>query len=150
MDAPPLSYKKWGFDTEQTIKDCELVGLNTPSTFDHLFNGSLLGGFHAKCKANPSTSNIFISTGQKPFIAFHYGQDGHAIPVLTEIAYAMASKFKSSILSAATGLFGFGGTPSTKAALPKEKPKIEPATPMICRYTIVNCRCIWSVQTTFT
>jgi len=128
-----LSYKKWGFDTEQTISDCELVGLSTPSTFDHLFNGSLLGGFHAKCKTNPLTSNIFISTGQKPFIAFHYAQDGTAIPVLTEIAYAVASKFKSSILSAATGFFGFGGSSSTKSPAPKEKPKIEPSTPMQCR-----------------
>ncbi|CAG7818474.1 unnamed protein product [Allacma fusca] len=139
MDPPPLTYKKWQYENEQPANDCESIGLHTPVTFDHLFNGSILGGFQAKCKSVPLTSFIFVSTGKKPYLAFNYAQEGQAIPVLTEIAYAMASKLKSSLISAASGWLGFGGGAS-KAPPPKEKPQIEPATSMSSRFGLVDSR----------
>lgn len=122
---------------DQTISDCEVVGLNTPSTFDHLFTASLLGGLYAKQRQNPPTASVLITVGLNPFVGFYHAHESQATPVLAEMAYAVASKVKSSILNAASGWLGFGlyspGN-STAKPLPKETKNFEPATPLDFRY----------------
>jgi len=100
LDAPPLSFKKWEYES-QGVTDCESVGVNTPSSFDHLLAASIIGGVNAKPNKIPYTSNIFETVGDSPFVAFHYAQEGQAVPMINEIAYAVASKLKSSLINAA-------------------------------------------------
>jgi len=131
IDPPYLEHKKWSYENEQTVSDCEMIGLNTPCAFDHLFTASLLGGFNAKPNPNPPTASVFSSVGQKPFLAFHHAQESQAPPILSEVAYAVASKVKSSILNAATGWLGL----SSSAAKPsvKETRSLETPIPMSFR-----------------
>jgi len=101
LDPPPLSYKKWEYDG-QGVKDCESIGLQTPTSFDHMLTASIHGGMKARLNKVPFTSNVFSTVGDKPYASFHFAQEGQAVPMIAEIAYAVASKLKSSLLNAAT------------------------------------------------
>jgi hypothetical protein len=101
LDPPPLSYKKWQYEGKR-VSDCESVGVQTPSTFDHMLTASIIGGMNAKLSKVPFTSNVFTTVGDNPYVSFHYAQEGQAVPMIAELAYAVASRLKSSLLSAAT------------------------------------------------
>ncbi|ODN02339.1 Rab3 GTPase-activating protein non-catalytic subunit [Orchesella cincta] len=134
VDPPPLSYKKWEYE-ECKVADCDSIGLETPNTFDHMLTASVIGGQSAKCSKSPITSNVFIACGERPYAAFLYAQEGTSEPLISEIAFAVASRLKNSFLNMAGGMLGFGSTPAKPTAqVAKPKPKIEPATQMQSRF----------------
>lgn len=105
IDSPPLACKKWKYDDFKTRVDADSYGTHTPSNFDHLYNGSIIGGFHAKCTPKPFTSNLFIDIGSKPYIAFHHAKESHAGTDIRELAYALASGISSSVVGTAAYVY---------------------------------------------
>uniref|UniRef100_T1IPV9 Rab3-GAP regulatory subunit N-terminal domain-containing protein n=1 Tax=Strigamia maritima TaxID=126957 RepID=T1IPV9_STRMM len=139
MNAPPpLAYKKWGFHDQEKVVDCENVGLIPPNTFDHLQTASLLGGFTSKPRNAIPVATLFLGSGQFPYLAFYYAIEGSAQPFMSEVVTAVASKLKSVLFSAASGFFGnFSKSSSEERII---KPKIEPATPLACRFGLPDAR----------
>lgn len=102
MDPPPLSYKKWQYDSKD-VSDCESIGLQTPRTFDHLLTASIIGGITAKPNKIPYTSTVFATVGAKPYVSFHYcNQEGQAPFMIGKLAFSVANKLTSSLISAAS------------------------------------------------
>lgn len=100
IDPPPLSYKKWEYDASK-VRDCDCIGLETPTTFDHLLTASIIGGPGAKCSKSPITSNVFVTCGERPYVAFMYAQEGQSEPLISEFAFAVASRLKNSFFNMA-------------------------------------------------
>ena len=48
-----------------------------------------------------STVSLFVSAGSHPYVGFHYLNEQLATPHLTDVAFAIGSKVKSSIFNAA-------------------------------------------------
>lgn len=100
VDPPPLSYKKWEYE-ECRVSDCDSIGLETPTPFDHMLTASIMGGQSAKCSKSPITSSIFVACGERPYAAFMYGQEGQSEPLISEFAFAVASRLKNSFFNMA-------------------------------------------------
>ena len=62
---------------------------------------------------------------------------GSAQPILSDVAYAVANKLKSAFMSAASGWLGFGNKQKEED---KQRPKIEPATPLNLRFGVPDKR----------
>lgn len=97
INAAPLTFKKWGFEDQDTISDCEVVGPATANTFDHLLTASLCGGFNSWYRSSAPQTSLIVASGKKPFVGFHYALEGGAPPVLTDMAKVVANKLKSAI-----------------------------------------------------
>lgn len=100
-DSAPLSYKKWQYGSDG-VADCECIGVKTPSTFDHLLAASLIGGLNAKASKVPYTSTVFTAVGTKPYVSFHYAQEGQAPFMIGQLAHMVASKVTNHLINAAS------------------------------------------------
>ncbi|CAM1313278.1 RAB3GAP2 (predicted) [Pycnogonum litorale] len=139
IHPPPLAYKKWSFSGTEKVTDCDTVGIVAGNTFDHLQNASLIGGFSAVPKSTVPSSSVFLTSGINPYISFFYVMEGATQPLISEVAFAVASKLKNALFSAASGLLSFSGkTASENSSM---KPKIEPATKLPLRFCIPDLRC---------
>ncbi|XP_067009859.2 rab3 GTPase-activating protein non-catalytic subunit isoform X2 [Anabrus simplex] len=130
---PPLLYKKWGFQEQAMVADCEMAGLATASSFNHLMTTSLCQDFGAFYRSSAPQMSLVVAVGRRPFVGFHYALEGGAQPVLMDMAKAMASKLKSAIGQAVPGWFS-SGKKTNGVDKNKENLQTEPVDPMLCRF----------------
>uniref|UniRef100_A0A8C5A1Z5 RAB3 GTPase activating protein subunit 2 (non-catalytic) n=1 Tax=Gadus morhua TaxID=8049 RepID=A0A8C5A1Z5_GADMO len=139
IQPPPLAYKKWGLQDMDTIVDHSSVGIMTLCVFDQMKNASTLGGFHATVKGSPPAMSQYITVGGGPYTGFYYAIEGSSQPLLSHVALAVASKLTSALFSAASGWLGWKNKSEEEPAQ-KQKPKVEPATPMAVRFGLPDSR----------
>uniref|UniRef100_A0A674ED24 RAB3 GTPase activating protein subunit 2 (non-catalytic) n=1 Tax=Salmo trutta TaxID=8032 RepID=A0A674ED24_SALTR len=139
VHPPPLAYKKWGLQDMDTIVDHSSVGIMTLCVFDQMKNASILGGFHASVKGSPPAMSQYITVGGGPYTGFYYAIEGSSQPLLSHVALAVASKLTSALFSAASGWLGWKKQ-SEEEPPQKQKPKVEPATPLAVRFGLPDSR----------
>ncbi|XP_029937881.1 rab3 GTPase-activating protein non-catalytic subunit isoform X2 [Myripristis murdjan] len=139
IQPPPLAYKKWGLQDMDTIVDHSSVGIMTLCVFDQMKNASILGGFHASVKGSPPAMSQYIAVGGGPYTGFYYAVEGSSQPLLSHVALAVASKLTSALFSAASGWLGWKNKNEEDPAQ-KQKPKVEPATPLAVRFGLPDSR----------
>ncbi|XP_028421635.1 rab3 GTPase-activating protein non-catalytic subunit isoform X2 [Perca flavescens] len=140
IQPPPLAYKKWGLHDMDTIVDHCSVGIMTLCVFDQMKNASVLGGFNASVKGNPPAMSQYVTVGGGPYTGFYYAVEGSTQPLLSHVAMAVASKLTSALFSAASGWLGWNKHKNEEEAVQKQKPKVEPATPLTIRYGLPDSR----------
>ncbi|XP_037796977.1 rab3 GTPase-activating protein non-catalytic subunit-like [Penaeus monodon] len=139
VSVPPLGYKKWGLVDQGMVMDCAGPGVTPPHLYDHLAQTSLAKGFNHVVSSGVPASSLLLTVGRVPFVGFLYAQEGSAPPFVADVALLYASKLKDALVSAASGwLFGRGK--SREAEKSKEKPKIEPATPLPYKWSVPDKR----------
>ncbi|XP_028827627.1 rab3 GTPase-activating protein non-catalytic subunit isoform X2 [Denticeps clupeoides] len=136
---PPLAYKKWGLQDMESIVDHSSVGLMTLCAFDQMKNASVLGGFHASVKGSPPAMNQYITVGSGPYTGFYFAVEGSSQPLLSHVALAVATKLTSALFSAASGWLGWKQK-NEEEPVQKQKPKVEPATPLPVRFGLPDSR----------
>uniref|UniRef100_A0A1A8DGZ5 RAB3 GTPase activating protein subunit 2 (Non-catalytic) n=1 Tax=Nothobranchius kadleci TaxID=1051664 RepID=A0A1A8DGZ5_NOTKA len=142
VPPPPLAYKKWGLQEMDAIVDHSSVGVTTLCVFDQMKNASTLGGFSATVKGSPPAMSQFVTVGAGPFTGFYYAVEGSSQPLLSHVALAVASKLTSALFSAASGWLGWSKNrnKNEEEAAQKQKPKVEPATPLGIRFGLPDSR----------
>ncbi|KAM9842395.1 rab3 GTPase-activating protein non-catalytic subunit [Aulostomus maculatus] len=140
IQPPPLAYKKWALQDMDTIVDHSSVGIMTLSPFDQMKNASILGGFNASVKGSPPAMSQYVTVGGGPYTGFYYAVEGSSQPLLSHVALAVASKLTSALFSAASGWLGWNKNKHEDEAIQKQKPKVEPATPLGIRYGLPDSR----------
>ncbi|KAM8945270.1 rab3 GTPase-activating protein non-catalytic subunit isoform 2-T2 [Pelodytes ibericus] len=139
VQPPPLAYKKWGLQDVDTIVDHASVGVMALSPFDQMKTASVLGGFNAAIKGSPPTMSQYITVGSNPFTGFFFALEGSTQPLLSHVALAVASKLTSALFSAASGWLGWKSKHEDEPQQ-KQKPKVEPATPLAVRFGLPDSR----------
>lgn len=139
IQPPPLAYKKFGLQDMDTITDHSSIGISTLSVFDQMKNASMLGGFHASVKGSPPAMSQYITVGGGPYTGFYYAVEGSSQPLLSHVALAVASKLTSALFSAASGWLGWKSK-NEEESVQKQKPKVEPATPLPVRFGLPDSR----------
>uniref|UniRef100_A0A3B4D772 RAB3 GTPase activating protein subunit 2 (non-catalytic) n=1 Tax=Pygocentrus nattereri TaxID=42514 RepID=A0A3B4D772_PYGNA len=139
VQPPPLAYKKWGLQDMDIIVDHSSVGIMTLNVFDQMKNASILGGFHASVKGSPPAMSQYMTVGGGPFTGFYYAVEGSSQPLLSHVALAVASKLTSALFSAASGWLGWKNKNEEEPGQ-KQKPKVEPATPLPVRFGLPDSR----------
>nr|XP_033498150.1 rab3 GTPase-activating protein non-catalytic subunit isoform X2 [Epinephelus lanceolatus] len=140
IQPPPLAYKKWGLQDMDTIVDHSSVGIMTLCVFDQMKNASILGGFNASVKGSPPAMSQYITVGGGPYTGFYYAVEGSSQPLLSHVALAVASKLTSALFNAASGWLGWNKNKNEEEAIQKQKPKVEPATPLGIRFGLPDSR----------
>uniref|UniRef100_A0A7N6BYD9 RAB3 GTPase activating protein subunit 2 (non-catalytic) n=1 Tax=Anabas testudineus TaxID=64144 RepID=A0A7N6BYD9_ANATE len=140
IQPPPLAYKKWGLQDMDTIVDHSSVGVMTLCVFDQMKNASILGGFNASVKGSPPAMSQYVTVGGGPYTGFYYAVEGSSQPLLSHVALAVASKLTSALFSAASGWLGWNRNKNEEEAIQKQKPKVEPATPLGIRFGLPDSR----------
>lgn len=125
IHPPPLAYKKWGLQGQEKIQDCCTCGVDTPNPFDQMKSAAMMGP-NIPVRPAPATSAKYVTSGVSHYVGVYSAVEGSTQPILSEVAFAVASKLKSALMSAASGWLGFG----QKKEEDKVKPKIEPVTPL--------------------
>ncbi|XP_055465177.1 rab3 GTPase-activating protein non-catalytic subunit isoform X1 [Psammomys obesus] len=139
IQPPPLAYKKWGLQDIATIIDHASIGIMTLSPFDQMKTASNIGGFNAAIKNSPPAMSQYITVGSSPFTGFFYALEGSTQPLLSHVALAVASKLTSALFSAASGWLGWKSK-HEEETVQKQKPKMEPATPLAVRFGLPDSR----------
>ncbi|XP_069464692.1 rab3 GTPase-activating protein non-catalytic subunit [Ambystoma mexicanum] len=139
VQPPPLAYKKWGLQDVDSIIDHASIGIMTLSPFDQMKTASLLGGYNAAIKSSPPAMSQYITVGSNPFTGFFYALEGSTQPLLSHVALAVASKLTSALFNAASGWLGWKHKHEEDPAQ-KQKPKVEPATPLAVRFGLPDSR----------
>ncbi|XP_053164823.1 rab3 GTPase-activating protein non-catalytic subunit [Hemicordylus capensis] len=139
VQPPPLAYKKWGLQDVDTIVDHVSIGIMTLSPFDQMKTASNIGGYNAAIKNSPPAMSQYITVGSNPFTGFFYALEGSSQPLLSHVALAVASKLTSALFNAASGWLGWKHK-QEEEAVQKQKPKVEPATPLAVRFGIPDSR----------
>ncbi|XP_034172933.2 rab3 GTPase activating protein isoform X1 [Osmia lignaria lignaria] len=137
-DLPPvtnLSYKKWGYKSQDIVNDSEVIGTTSVNSFDHLMIASICGGYNASYRSSAPQHNLVIATGKRPFVGFHYALEGGSAPVLSDVAIAMANKLANAIGTAVPWLPLNWGNSKHQPSLEMAKTNVhEPVEPMTCRF----------------
>uniref|UniRef100_A0A8C3WPR2 RAB3 GTPase activating non-catalytic protein subunit 2 n=1 Tax=Catagonus wagneri TaxID=51154 RepID=A0A8C3WPR2_9CETA len=139
IQPPPLAYKKWGLQDIDTIIDHASIGIMTLSPFDQMKTASNIGGYNAAIKNSLPAMSQYITVGSNPFTGFFYALEGSTQPLLSHVALAVASKLTSALFNAASGWLGWKSK-HEEEAVPKQKPKVEPATPLAVRFGLPDSR----------
>ncbi|XP_066474958.1 rab3 GTPase-activating protein non-catalytic subunit isoform X1 [Tiliqua scincoides] len=139
VQPPPLAYKKWGLQDVDTIVDHVSIGIMTLSPFDQMKTASNIGGYNAAIKNSPPAMSQYITVGSNPFTGFFYALEGSSQPLLSHVALAVASKLTSALFNAASGWLGWKHK-QEEENMQKQKPKVEPATPLAVRFGIPDSR----------
>ncbi|XP_063299884.1 rab3 GTPase-activating protein non-catalytic subunit [Pelobates fuscus] len=139
VQPPPLAYKKWGLQDVDSIVDHVSVGVMALSPFDQMKTASILGGFNAAIKGSPPTMSQYITVGSNPFTGFFFALEGSTQPLLSHVALAVASKLTSALFSAASGWLSWKSKHEEEPQQ-KQKPKVEPATPLAVRFGLPDSR----------
>ncbi|KAK5916454.1 hypothetical protein CgunFtcFv8_011434 [Champsocephalus gunnari] len=113
IQPPPLAYKKWGLQDMDAIVDHCSVGVMTLQ---------------------------YVTVGGGPYTGFYYAVEGSSQPLLSHVALAVASKLTSALFSAASGWLGWNKHKNEEEAVQKQKPKVEPATPLTIRFGLPDSR----------
>ncbi|XP_043917591.1 rab3 GTPase-activating protein non-catalytic subunit [Protopterus annectens] len=139
VQPPPLTYKKWGLQDIETVIDHASVGIMTLSPFDQMKTASVLGGFNTTIKSTPPAMSQYITVGTNPFTGFFFALEGSSQPLLSHVALAVASKLTTAFFNAASGWLGWKHK-HEEETLQKQKPKVEPATPLAVRFGLPDSR----------
>uniref|UniRef100_G3T6W3 RAB3 GTPase activating non-catalytic protein subunit 2 n=1 Tax=Loxodonta africana TaxID=9785 RepID=G3T6W3_LOXAF len=139
IQPPPLAYKKWGLQDIDTVIDHASIGIMTLSPFDQMKTASNIGGFNAAIKNSPPAMSQYITVGSSPFTGFFYALEGSTQPLLSHVALAVASKLTSALFNAASGWLGWKSK-HEEEAIQRQKPKVEPATPLAVRFGLPDSR----------
>nr|XP_004670175.2 rab3 GTPase-activating protein non-catalytic subunit [Jaculus jaculus] len=139
IQPPPLAYKKWGLQDIDTIIDHASIGIMTLCPFDQMKTASNIGGFNAAIQSSPPAMCQFTTVGAGPFAGFFYALEGSTQPLLSHVALAVASKLTSALFNAASGWLGWKSK-HEEEAVQKQKPKMEPATPLAVRFGLPDSR----------
>nr|XP_013012731.1 rab3 GTPase-activating protein non-catalytic subunit [Cavia porcellus] len=139
VQPPPLAYKKWGLQDTDIIVDHASIGITTLSPFDQMKTASNIGGFNATIKPSPPAMSQYITVGANPFTGFFYALEGSTQPLLSHVALAVASKLTSALFNAASGWLGWKSK-HEEEAVQKQRPKVEPATPLAVRFGLPDSR----------
>uniref|UniRef100_A0A672VAU8 RAB3 GTPase activating non-catalytic protein subunit 2 n=1 Tax=Strigops habroptila TaxID=2489341 RepID=A0A672VAU8_STRHB len=139
VQPPPLAYKKWGLQDVDTIVDHASIGIMTLSPFDQMKTASNIGGYNAAIKNSPPAMSQYVTVGSNPFTGFFFALEGSSQPLLSHVALAVASKLTSALFNAASGWLGWKSKHEEEPA-PKQKPKVEPATPLAVRFGLPDSR----------
>ncbi|XP_078085888.1 rab3 GTPase-activating protein non-catalytic subunit isoform X2 [Mustelus asterias] len=139
IQPPPLTYKKWGLQDVDMIVDHASIGIMTLCPFDQLKTASVLGGFNATVKSSPPAMSEYVTVGSGPFAGFFYALEGSTQPLLSHVALAVASKLTSALFNAASGWLGWKSK-HDEESVQKQKPKVEPASPLAVRFGIPDSR----------
>ncbi|XP_052520730.1 rab3 GTPase-activating protein non-catalytic subunit isoform X1 [Tympanuchus pallidicinctus] len=139
VQPPPLAYKKWGLQDVDTIVDHASVGIMTLSPFDQMKTASNIGGYNAAIKNSPPAMSQYVTVGSNPFTGFFFALEGSSQPLLSHVALAVASKLTSALFHAASGWLGWKSK-HEEEPVQKQKPKVEPATPLAVRFGIPDSR----------
>ncbi|MGH0155067.1 UNVERIFIED_CONTAM: hypothetical protein FKN15_051405 [Acipenser sinensis] len=123
VQPPPLAYKKWGLQDMDSIVD-------HASTGKHL---------RLRLKGSPPAMSQYITVGAGPFSGFYYAIEGSSQPLLSHVALAVASKLTSALFNAASGWLGWKNK-NEEEPVQKQKPKMEPATPLAVRFGLPDSR----------
>ncbi|CAL7946204.1 unnamed protein product [Xylocopa violacea] len=137
-DLPPitnLSYKKWGYKSQDIVNDSEVIGTTSVNSFDHLMTASICGGYNASYRSSAPQHNLVLATGKRPFVGFHYALEGGSAPVLSDVAIAMASKLANAIGTAVPWFPLNWGNSKHQTSHETLKTNVhEPVEPMTCRF----------------
>ncbi|XP_017879707.1 rab3 GTPase-activating protein non-catalytic subunit isoform X3 [Ceratina calcarata] len=137
-DLPPitnLSYKKWGYKSQDIVNDSEVIGITSVNSFDHLMTASICGGYNASYRSSAPQHNLVLATGKRPFVGFHYALEGGSAPVLSDVAIAMASKLANAIGTAVPWFPMNWGNSKHQTSHEASKTGVhEPVEPMTCRF----------------
>ncbi|XP_066883935.1 rab3 GTPase-activating protein non-catalytic subunit isoform X3 [Kogia breviceps] len=139
IQPPPLAYKKWGLQDIDTIIDHASIGIMTLSPFDQMKTASNIGGYNAAIKNSPPAMSQYVTVGSNPFTGFFYALEGSTQPLLSHVALAVASKLTSALFNAASGWLGWKSK-HEEEVVQKQKPKVEPATPLAVRFGLPDSR----------
>uniref|UniRef100_H3AZD3 RAB3 GTPase activating non-catalytic protein subunit 2 n=1 Tax=Latimeria chalumnae TaxID=7897 RepID=H3AZD3_LATCH len=139
IQPPPLAYKKWGLQDIDMIVDHASVGIMTLSPFDQMKTASILGGYNATIKSSPPAMSQYITVGVNPFTGFFFALEGSSQPLMSHVALAVASKLTSALFNAASGWLGWKSK-HEEEQVQKQKPKVEPATPLAVRFGLPDSR----------
>ncbi|NXU50100.1 RBGPR protein, partial [Turnix velox] len=139
VQPPPLAYKKWGLQDVDTIVDHASIGIMTLSPFDQMKTASNIGGFNAAIKNSPPVMYQYVTVGSNPFTGFFFALEGTSQPLLSHVALAVASKLTSALFNAASGWLGWKSK-HEEEPVQKQKPKVEPATPLAVRFGLPDSR----------
>ncbi|KAM8810157.1 rab3 GTPase-activating protein non-catalytic subunit [Eudromia elegans] len=139
VQPPPLAYKKWGLQDVDTIVDHASIGITTLSPFDQMKTASNIGGYNAAIKNSPPAMSQYVTVGSNPFTGFFFALEGSSQPLLSHVALAVASKLTSALFNAASGWLGWKSKHEEEPAQ-KQKPKVEPATPLAFRFGLPDSR----------
>lgn len=134
VTPPPMSYKKWGQQDIKDVHDCEMAGTVLPSLFDQMTLESIRNSHGRTIRSTISTSSLLIAAGSDPYLGFYYAKEGSIQPLLSDVAFAVASRLKSFISGS---LLGFR---SKSTAEENKAPPIEPATPVPLRFGMYDRR----------
>lgn len=134
IEAPPLTYKKWSFQENNKINDCDSIGIVTSNSFDYLSMQSLRSGFHAPVRSSVSVVNLYLTVGCNPYIGFYQATEEGSQLFLSDVAHAVANKLKSFFINATAGsLLSWNQQPS-------KKQKIEPPTTIPLKHGLFDRR----------
>ncbi|XP_055966815.1 rab3 GTPase-activating protein non-catalytic subunit [Sorex fumeus] len=139
IQPPPLAYKKWGLQDVDTIVDHASIGIMTLTPFDQMKTASNIGGYNAAIKNSLPAMSQYITVGSNPFTGFFYALEGSTQPLLSHVALAVASKLTSALFNAASGWLGWKSK-HEEETFQKQKPKVEPATPLAVRFGLPDSR----------
>ncbi|XP_053794432.1 rab3 GTPase-activating protein non-catalytic subunit isoform X2 [Vidua chalybeata] len=139
VQPPPLSYKKWGLQDVDTIVDHASIGIMTLCPFDQMKTASNIGGYNAAIKNSPPAMSQYVTVGANPFTGFFFALEGSSQPLLSHVALAVASKLTSALFNAASGWLGWKSK-HEEEPVQKQKPKVEPATPLAVRFGLPDSR----------
>ncbi|GCC23475.1 hypothetical protein chiPu_0001871 [Chiloscyllium punctatum] len=131
-----------GFSLFQSLRACRnqvARGIMTLCPFDQLKTASILGGFNTTVKSSPPAMSEYVTVGSGPFAGFFYALEGSTQPLLSHVALAVASKLTSALFNAASGWLGWKSK-HDEELVQKQKPKVEPATPLAVRFGIPDTR----------
>uniref|UniRef100_A0A8I3Q9Y9 RAB3 GTPase activating non-catalytic protein subunit 2 n=1 Tax=Canis lupus familiaris TaxID=9615 RepID=A0A8I3Q9Y9_CANLF len=131
IQPPPLAYKKWGLQDIDTIIDHASIGIMTLSPFDQMKTASNIGGFNAAIKNSLPAMSQYITVGSNPFTGFFYA---------LEVRVSSLIMSKTSLgFSTCLGWLGWKSK-HEEEAVQKQKPKVEPATPLAVRFGLPDSR----------
>uniref|UniRef100_A0A8C5X7B1 RAB3 GTPase activating non-catalytic protein subunit 2 n=1 Tax=Malurus cyaneus samueli TaxID=2593467 RepID=A0A8C5X7B1_9PASS len=139
VQPPPLAYKKWGLQDVDTIVDHASIGIMTLCPFDQMKTASNIGGYNAAIKNSPPAMSQYVTVGANPFAGFFFALEGSSQPLLSHVALAVASKLTSALFNAASGWLGWKSK-HEEEPVQKQKPKVEPATPLAVRFGLPDSR----------
>ncbi|XP_023244121.1 rab3 GTPase-activating protein non-catalytic subunit-like [Centruroides sculpturatus] len=134
IEAPPLTYKKWSFQENNKINDCDSIGVVTLNSFDYLSSQSLRSGFYASVRSSISVVNLYLTVGCNPYIGFYQATEEGSQLFLSDVAHAVANRLKSFFLNATAGsLLNWNQQPT-------KKQKIESPTTIPLKFGLFDRR----------
>ncbi|KAF3844617.1 hypothetical protein F7725_007780 [Dissostichus mawsoni] len=137
IQPPPLAYKKWGLqDMDAIVDHC--------SVDEERFYPR---GVSCFSQGKPPAMSQYVTVGGGPYTGFYYAVEGSSQPLLSHVALAihhliclLLTFFVCFSLFPHSGWLGWNKHKNEEEAVQKQKPKVEPATPLTIRFGLPDSR----------